>query len=50
MRVSTGTAPGRMVYLLGRAVREVLVLTTFRTALLYLAGDHKNHVLVLAAN
>lgn len=34
-------------YLLGLAVREELVLTTFDKALLHLAGEHKSHVLVL---
>ena len=37
-------------YLLGLAVREGLVLTTFDKALLHLAGEHKRHVLVLEAN
>ena len=37
-------------YLLGLAVREGLVLTTFDRALLHLAGDHKEHVLFLEAN
>ena len=37
-------------YLLGLAVREGLVLTTFDRALLHLAGEHKGHVLVLEAN
>lgn len=37
-------------YLLGLAVREGLVLTTFDTALLHLAGEHKKHVLVLETN
>ena len=36
-------------YLLGLAVREGLVLTTFDKALLHLAGEHKRHVLVLGA-
>ena len=34
-------------YLLGLAVREGLVLTTFDKAVLHLAGEHKRHVLVL---
>ena len=34
-------------YLLGLAVRHRLVLTTFDKALLHLAGEHRNHVLVL---
>ena len=34
-------------YLLGLAIREGLVLTTFDKALLHLAGEHKAHVLVL---
>ena len=37
-------------YLLGLAIREGLVLTTFDKALLHLAGEHKNHVLVLNAS
>lgn len=37
-------------YLLGLAVREGLVLTTFDRALLHLAGEHQRHVLVLEAN
>lgn len=37
-------------YLLGLAVREGLVLTTFDKALLHLAGEHKDHVLVLEAS
>ena len=37
-------------YLLGLAVREGLVLTTFDKALLHLAGEHRAHVLVLGAN
>lgn len=36
-------------YLLGLAVREGLVLTTFDKALLHLAGEHEKHVLVLEA-
>ena len=36
-------------YLLGLAVREGLILTTFDKAILYLAGEHRNHVLVLEA-
>ena len=34
-------------YLLGVAVREGLILTTFDKALLHLAGEYKHHVLVL---
>jgi predicted nucleic acid-binding protein len=37
-------------YLLGLAVREGLVLTTFDTALLHLAGENKKHILLLKAN
>ena len=37
-------------YLLGLAMQEGLVLTTFDKALLHLAGEHKRHVLVLEAN
>lgn len=37
-------------YLLGLAVREGLVLTTFDKGLLHLAGEHKEHVLLLEAN
>ena len=37
-------------YLLGLAVREGLVLTTFDKAMLHLAGEHERHVLVLEAN
>ena len=37
-------------YLLGLAVREGLVLTTFDKALLHLAGEYKRHVLVLEAS
>lgn len=37
-------------YLLGLAVHEGLVLTTFDKALLHLAGKHKNHVLILETN
>ncbi len=36
-------------YLLGLAVREGLVLTTFDKGLLHLAGEHERHVLVLEA-
>ncbi len=36
-------------YLLGLAVREGLVLTTFDRALLHLAGEYERHVLVLDA-
>ncbi len=34
-------------YLLGLAIREGLVLTTFDKALLHMAGEHKKSVLVL---
>ena len=37
-------------HLLGPAVREGLVPTTFDKALLHLAGEHKRHVLLLEAN
>ena len=37
-------------YLLGLAVREGLVLTTFDKSLLHVAGEHKGHVLMLEAN
>lgn len=37
-------------YLLGLAVREDLVLTTFDKALLHLAGEHRKYVLVLEAS
>ena len=37
-------------YLLGLAIQEGLVLTTFDRALLHLAGEHGKHVLVLEAN
>ncbi len=37
-------------YLLGLAVREGLVLTTFDKANLHLAGEYKRHVLVLEAH
>ena len=36
-------------YLLGLAMRQGLILTTFDKAILHLAGEHKSHVLVLAA-
>ncbi len=36
-------------FLLGLAMREGLVLTTFDKAILHLAGEHKEHVLVLEA-
>ena len=36
-------------YLLGLAVREGLVLTTFDKAVLHLAGEHREHVLLLPA-
>ena len=36
-------------YLLGLAMREGMVLTTFDKAILHLAGEHKKHVLVLEA-
>ncbi len=34
-------------YLLGLAIREGLVLTTFDKALLHMAGEYKKHVLLL---
>ncbi len=37
-------------YLLGLAIQEGLVLTTFDKALLHLAGEHGEHVLVLETN
>ena len=37
-------------YLLGLAVREGLVLTTFDKALVHLAGEHKRQILILEAN
>ena len=37
-------------YLLGLALREGLILTTFDKALIHLAGEHKRHVLVLEAH
>ncbi len=37
-------------YLLGLAVRDGLVLTTLDKAVLHLAGEHKQHVLVLEAS
>ena len=37
-------------FLLGLAGRESLVLTTFDRALLHLAGEHKQHLLVLDAS
>ena len=37
-------------YLLGLAVQEGLVLTTFDKALLHLVGEQENDVLVLEAN
>ncbi len=36
-------------YLLGLAVRQGLVLTTFDKALLHMAGEYRKHVLVLDA-
>lgn len=36
-------------YLLGLAIREGMVLTTYDRATLRLAGEHKKHVLVLEA-
>ena len=36
-------------YLLGLAVREGLILTTFDNAILHMAGGHSQHVLVLEA-
>ena len=37
-------------YLLGLALQEGSILTTFDKTLLHLAGEHKNHVLVLEAS
>jgi uncharacterized protein len=37
-------------FLLGIAVRGGLVLATFDKAILHLAGEHRNHVVVLAEN
>ena len=37
-------------YLLGLAMREELVLTTFDKALMHLAGEHRQQVLVLEVN
>ena len=37
-------------YLLGLALRESLVLVTFDRAILYLAGEHRKHVLLLEAH
>ena len=37
-------------HLLGLAIQEGLVLTTFDRALLHLAGEHRKHVLVLEMN
>ena len=45
-----GTKQVTDAYLLGLAVREGLVLTTFDKALLHLAGEHRKHVLVLEAS
>ena len=36
-------------YLLGLAIQQDLVLTTFDKALLHLAGEHTGHLLVLEA-
>ena len=36
-----------VAYLLGLAIRQAMVLTTFDRALLHMAGEHKRHVLVL---
>ncbi len=36
-------------YLLGLALHEDLILTTFDKAMLHLAGEHSQHVLVLEA-
>jgi toxin-antitoxin system PIN domain toxin len=35
-------------YLLGLAVQEDLILATFDKAILHLAGEHSNHVLILS--
>ena len=45
-----GTKQVTDAYLLGLAVREGLVLTTFDKALLHLAGEHRKHVLMLEAH
>ncbi len=45
-----GTKQVTDAYLLGLAVREGLVLTTFDKALLHLAGEHKKQILILDAN
>ncbi len=45
-----GTKQVTDAYLLGLALREGLILTTFDKALLHLAGEHKKYVLVLEAN
>ena len=45
-----GTKQVTDAYLLGLAVREGLVLTTFDKALMHLAGEHSKHVLVLEAD
>ena len=45
-----GTKQVTDAYLLGLALREGLVLTTFDKALLHLAGEHREHVLVLEAS
>jgi toxin-antitoxin system PIN domain toxin len=37
-------------YLLGLAVQERLILVTFDRAILHLAGEHQDHVLVLGLN
>ena len=37
-------------YLLGLAIQEGLVLATFDRAMLHLAGEHRQHVLVLETN
>jgi predicted nucleic acid-binding protein len=42
-----GTKQVTDAYLLGLAVRENLVLVTLDKAILHLAGEHQNHVLLL---
>ena len=45
-----GTKQVTDAYLLGLAVREGMVLTTFDKAFVHLAGEHRKHVLVLEVN
>lgn len=42
-----GTKQVTDAYLLGLAVREGLILVTLDKTILYLAGEHKDHVLLL---